>query len=68
MKEIDKENENNCFFDVIVNYGLVIRGNLEVITQIKTIIKRNPSIEVIYQKYSFNRLYIKEGGDIDDAQ
>ena len=68
MKEINEESRMNSFLDTIVNYAVVIRADLEIINEIKQGFAHNPCIDVVYQKYSFNKLYIKEGGDTDDRK
>jgi len=64
---MNEENENS-FLETIVNYALVIRTDLDTISEIKKQIRLFPNVEVIYQKYSFKRLVIKEEGDSDDSQ
>ena len=60
---IDRKNE---FLETIVNFAIVIRADIETINEIKKEFARNPCIEVVYQKYSFNKLYVREGSDTDD--
>ena len=60
---IDRKKE---FLETIVNFAVVIRADIETINEIKQDFARNPCIDVVYQKYSFNRLYITEDGETDD--
>jgi len=53
MIYLEEEFQIDNVLDVIVNYGLIIRA-------------RNPNVDVVYQRYSFSKLYIKEEGDILD--
>lgn len=64
---MNKEGKNT-FLDTIANYALVIRADLDTIDEIKKEINHYPSVEIVYQKYSFDKLYIKEDGDADDSQ
>ncbi len=66
MKQIEKEFCKDSFLETIVNYGLIIRGNLEAIEEIKLYLAHHPDVDVIYQRYSFNKLYIRDDGDSDD--
>ena len=58
----------NEFEDTIVNFAIVIRADISSINDLKWYLAQNECIDVIYQKYSFNRLYIKEDGEADDRQ
>lgn len=58
----------NSFLDTIVNYALVIRTDLDTINRIKEEILCFPNVEIVYQRYSFNKLIIREDGDADDRQ
>ena len=63
------EKNENSFMETIVNYALVIRTDLDTISEIKKQIRLYPNVEIIYQKYSFKHLVIKEEeGDSDDRQ
>ena len=62
---IEKKNE---FEDTIVNFAVVIRADISSINDLKCFLAQNECIDVIYQKYSFNRLFIREDGDADDRQ
>jgi len=68
MKEINERDEENSFLETIVNYAIVIRADLDTINEIKQDFAHNPCIDVVYQKYSFNKLYIREDGEADDGQ
>ena len=68
MKEKNIENKKKCFLETVVNYGIVVRGNLDAIEQLKRDLVDNPNIDVIYQRYSFSKLYITENGDSHDQQ
>ena len=63
MKEGKKD-----FEDTIVNYAVVLRADIRSINDLKWYLAQNECIDVIYQKYSFNRLFIKEDGEADDRQ
>jgi hypothetical protein len=56
----------NSFLDTIVNYAVVIRADLESINELKQVLAQNPCVDVVYQKYSFNKLIIREVGESDD--
>jgi hypothetical protein len=58
--------EMNSFLDTIVNYAVVIRADLKSINELKQVLAQNPCINVVYQKYSFNKLIIREIGETDD--
>jgi hypothetical protein len=58
--------DENSFLDTIVNYAVVIRADLESINELKQELAQNPCVDVVYQKYSFNKLIIKEIGEPDD--
>jgi hypothetical protein len=62
------KDKNNDFLNTIVNFAIVIRADLETINDIKQDFAQNPCIDIVYQKYSFNRLYIREDGEDDDKQ
>lgn len=38
------------------------------IDEIKQYLAQYPCFNVMYQKYSFTKLYIKKGGEIDDRE
>ena len=59
------EEKEKCFLETIVIYAIVIRANLETINQVKQAFAQNPCIDVVYQKYSFHKLYIREDGKDD---
>ena len=63
MKEINK-----TFLKTKVNYALVIRADVETVSEIKNYIGCFEDIELIYQRYSFNKLFITEEGDTDVAE
>ncbi len=65
MVEIKEEYFKDSFLETLVNYGLIIRGDLEAIEEIKIYLAHHPGVDVIYQRYSFNKLYIKDDGDSD---
>lgn len=67
MKEENKE-ENKTFLKTNVNYALVIRADVNTVSEIKNYIGCFGDVEVIYQRYSFNKLLIVEEGDIDESQ
>ena len=56
----------NSFLDTIVNYAIVIRADLESINELKQVLAQIPCVDVVYQKYSFNKLVIREVGESDD--
>ena len=60
-----KEEKEKYFLETIVNYAIVIRADLETINEVKQDFAQNPCIDVVYQKYSFNKLYIREDGEDD---
>lgn len=68
MIDINEENEGDSFLETIVNFAIVIRADLETINQIKQDLSKNQSVDVVYQKYSFNKLIIREDGDSDASQ
>ena len=55
-----KEEKDKSFLETIVNFAVVIRADLATINKIKRELASNPDVEVVYQKFSFSRLYIKE--------
>lgn len=59
--------EKNEFLDTIVNFAVVLRADIKTITELKLYLARNQCINVIYQKYSFQRLLIQEDGEEDEA-
>jgi len=65
MNKINDIFEDKSFLETIVNYAIVIRADLESINQVKQDFAQNPCIDVVYQKYSFNKLYIREDGEDD---
>ena len=58
--------EMNSFLETIVNYAIVVRADLKSINELKQELAHNPCVDVVYQKYSFNKLIIKEVGETDD--
>ena len=58
----------NDFQDTIVNFAVVVRADISSINDLKWYLAQNECIDVIYQKYSFNRLFISEDGDTNDGQ
>lgn len=68
MKKINKENERDSFLETIVNFAIVIRTDVEKIEELKKELAQNSCIDIVYQKYSFNKLYIQEDGETDDTK
>jgi hypothetical protein len=58
-----KEEKDKSFLKTIVNFAVVIRADLATINKIKRELASNPDVEVVYQKFSFNKLFIKEDGE-----
>jgi hypothetical protein len=65
MKEINEENWKNGFLKSLVNYGIVIRADFRTIEEIKMLLAHRPDVDVVYQRYSLNKLYIRDDGDSD---
>ncbi|EMR75578.1 hypothetical protein MBGDF03_00124 [Thermoplasmatales archaeon SCGC AB-540-F20] len=65
MKQI--EGDEKSFLDTIVNFAIVIRADLATINEIKQDLAHNPNVDVVYQKFSFDKLYIREDGDVGDS-
>jgi hypothetical protein len=59
---------NKDFLTTIVNYAIVVRADIESVNEIKQFLAQNSCIDVVYQKYSFNKLYIMEDGQDYDRQ
>jgi len=57
--------KNSDFLASFFSFGLVIRGNLENIQDIKEYISNCSDVNIIFQKISTNKLWIKEG-EVDD--
>lgn len=68
MKKDSENKEKISFLDTLVNYAVIIRADVETIDQIKRDFAQNPGVEVVYQRYSFNKLFIKEDGEDDGKQ
>jgi len=65
MEEIKEKYKKDSFLKSLVNYGIIIRADFETIEEIKMYLDHYTDIDVIYQRYSFNKLYIKDDGDSD---
>lgn len=51
------------FLKVVVNYGLIIKADLETITRVKEFLANQPGAQVIYQVVNGGRLWIKKEGE-----
>jgi len=60
MKDINENNRRRTFLDTIVNYAVVIKTDVGTVQEIKEYISYLPNVEVVYQKYSFSKLIVKE--------
>jgi hypothetical protein len=65
MKKIERDEKS--FLETIVNFAIVIRADLDIIKEIKQDLAHNPSVDIVYQKFSFDKLYIREDSDTDDS-
>ncbi|MDD3492899.1 MAG: hypothetical protein PHZ19_05335 [Candidatus Thermoplasmatota archaeon] len=48
------------FLDTIVNYAVVVRTTVGTVRKLKEDILRHNDVDVIYQRYSFNKLIVHE--------
>lgn len=67
MKEID----TNDLGTTVVNYGIILRGDLREMDELKKHLSEKISsgnISVIYQRIAGRRLWIKEGDGYDNKE
>jgi hypothetical protein len=53
---------------VRVNLGLIIKGNLKDLNLILSDIANDKRVDVVFEKFSFDRLWIKEGGSSNETE
>ena len=56
-------NHDDDFLKVFVNYGLVIKADLETLTKIKEFLANLPDVHIIYQVVDGGKLWIKREGE-----
>lgn len=56
-------NKEQNFLDAIVNYAVVIRADIETVQKVKRCIESCSDVDVVYQRYSFNKLMVEEDKD-----
>jgi len=66
--KMNQEDIRKSFLETVVNYAVVFRADIDAVNEIKEYLAHHPSIDVVYQKYSFSKLYIKESSDADDSK
>ena len=47
--------------------NIIRKAGSGTINEIKKDLAHNPSVDVVYQKFSFDKLYIREDGDTGDS-
>jgi len=56
------------FLETKVNCAIVFRADIETVRQVKKTLLGFPDVQMVYQRYSFNQLIVREKGELDDQQ
>lgn len=58
-----KATDIDDFLKTILSYGLIVRGNVESIEELKKAVANIDGLKIVYQRVSGSNLFIKEKGE-----